>query len=1198
MATGLPGLRGLGSSPRRSRRTTSLLNSVPPGYTEEETRSILRDVGISTLSGLNYIAGALDKAARPVRFGVHEGLERLGLAPQVDHSPSELLAWIPFSDTLGFTDRDNAVQGRDTVRFLTGEDPRDRSWLGFGAGLGYEIATDPFTYLSLGAGALTKSGKALKKAGLLDDVTEKAIAQSGNRATRSFTRRQLTGDAALDLLSPAQREGLDTGLREAVAGNQALQSNLGLFGRNIGTATAKPQGAERLLSNLRVGVRDSLPGRVFNKTFSTPAADALSRQGQEAGRQSAVRLREIREAAATPIIQARRATQELVESTGLSPRDFDDAIGAIAEGHTAADLDFLPENVLRRIGPENEEKLRGIVGGLVGSLDNYDTLYRRMDDLGLDAPLLADDFVSYSPRRLNRQKSGETRNFIQAAKDIFSTRSSSSRSRSIRNVPGGRTTMGLLMRDDELWRTLRSNPGLFEADDLVRPIAKSIKENRPLGAEAYKSLQTAFNKLGETGMAEQLKQGGVINGQLNRAAIEEATKAATKSLRDRLNPIYDEIGTRYLRMTGDETKKELSLRLKDLVQKIREATDETPAADLAKWKSDRNLIKRRLRKPKELARLIGRTLPDSSKGENLYLPFFDGLEQATAANARAVSAGEGVLDFLSQNATYKTPGVKDGFVPASKALKKAGFKRLDKALPQLARRYAELTGQSQDDILLRLQQGQIGIDEPLARDMASMMRVAQGTKGQGFLGEFVDSIHRFVKPALTSVHPAFSTRNRVSGAVLNVLSDAYDPRFTNPLTQWLQPNIDAASMRLGNAVKGAGKIKGLSPDDAIATRELSEEILQHGLDPGLGREFGGEADVFASPQFGAGRKPEKLSSAVAGLGKGYFELAAETVKGRPSQGVAKLADRGRHLTGVIEWDNRVAPYIAFRRQGYSPSAAADRVKLFHADYHPSAFTATENTYLRRVFPFYSFQRQVAAQLASELYERPGGKLAWMFRAEDKASSEDILPDNLKGSISLGGTATDAAYLSSLGMPTEILADLIRPESTGAGTLASTFGGIASHLSPLFRVPLENLVVGKNLYTGQDISDSPTNAHRILQGLLKLERPPDYGPGATTAIRAAEGAADIFGLGRGLSSVRTLVDQRKDAGSRALNLLTGARISHINRDETRDREIKRLLSNSLSALPGAYNLSRPVISADALQGLSPEQQRAWLLLRQL
>jgi hypothetical protein len=115
---------------------------IPPLSPQEED-SILGRITGSALGGLGYVGSVLEKTfgGRALR-GVLAG------------KPRELLSPIPFSDTLGITDEQDRVSGKELLGL--GE---DSGWGGTLAGIGAELALDPAMYLSFGGAALTKAGQ-------------------------------------------------------------------------------------------------------------------------------------------------------------------------------------------------------------------------------------------------------------------------------------------------------------------------------------------------------------------------------------------------------------------------------------------------------------------------------------------------------------------------------------------------------------------------------------------------------------------------------------------------------------------------------------------------------------------------------------------------------------------------------------------------------------------------------------------------------------------------------------------------------------------------------------------------------------------------------------------------------------------------------------------------------------------------------
>lgn len=149
---------------RRKRRTTSSL----PELSEEEEGSILADLGAGAMSGLATVGHILDKhtGSRAVR-GLLGG------------KPRELLSLLPFSDTLGITDREDIVRGTDLIGA-----PRDTPLFSPEGGLGFalEVGLDPtLPFTGFLKGGLTAAGKGLKAAGAL----EKAAQAAGSAARKA-----------------------------------------------------------------------------------------------------------------------------------------------------------------------------------------------------------------------------------------------------------------------------------------------------------------------------------------------------------------------------------------------------------------------------------------------------------------------------------------------------------------------------------------------------------------------------------------------------------------------------------------------------------------------------------------------------------------------------------------------------------------------------------------------------------------------------------------------------------------------------------------------------------------------------------------------------------------------------------------------------------------------------------------------------
>lgn len=122
---------------------------------DEEDGMLAKLAKSVVLPPLTWLSQTMDKPGRAVR----------GL---LDGSPSELLNLIPLSDTLGITDPEKSVSGRDLLRHygMVGEEDNLGNFLG---GLGAEILLDPVNWVTLGTGSsLTALGRTAKLAGTIE----------------------------------------------------------------------------------------------------------------------------------------------------------------------------------------------------------------------------------------------------------------------------------------------------------------------------------------------------------------------------------------------------------------------------------------------------------------------------------------------------------------------------------------------------------------------------------------------------------------------------------------------------------------------------------------------------------------------------------------------------------------------------------------------------------------------------------------------------------------------------------------------------------------------------------------------------------------------------------------------------------------------------------------------------------------------
>lgn len=126
-----------------------------PALLPQEESSKLGALLESSLGGLGYLGKVLDKT-----FGGRAARGLFGGRPQ------ELASVLPFSDTLGLTNEQDAVQGTDLARQFGLIDPGDDSFGAQAIGFGAEVATDPATWFGAAVPRLVGKGAGMAGRGL------------------------------------------------------------------------------------------------------------------------------------------------------------------------------------------------------------------------------------------------------------------------------------------------------------------------------------------------------------------------------------------------------------------------------------------------------------------------------------------------------------------------------------------------------------------------------------------------------------------------------------------------------------------------------------------------------------------------------------------------------------------------------------------------------------------------------------------------------------------------------------------------------------------------------------------------------------------------------------------------------------------------------------------------------------------------
>lgn len=310
--------------------------------------------------------------------------------------------------------------------------------------------------------------------------------------------------------------------------------------------------------------------------------------------------------------------------------------------------------------------------------------------------------------------------------------------------------------------------------------------------------------------------------------------------------------------------------------------------------------------------------------------------------------------------------------------------------------------------------------------------------------------------------------------------------------------------------------------------------------------------------------------------KGTVSGAIEVLTGQPPgyagsiPGIDEIDSAAKKLqtlwqTGVntsskanaaVEWQNRVAMYLYLTKEkGYSKMAAAEKVSKLQLDYR-HGLSGFEKTVMRRAFPFYSFSRLMADNIVDTLLQRPGGVQAQMIKASGRLGGRDAMtPEYVSEGLSvpLGTTPEgDVRYFSATGMPYEDLFSFF-----GGRSLTRTMGmEAAARATPYIKGPAE-WVTGRSFFQqgpsgGRNIEDldpvigrTIANASQYIRALAGDKDALSQRPLPAKTPATLEQLASNSPLSRYLTTTRTLLDPRKNPLEKAVNLLSGARVTTIS-----------------------------------------------------
>lgn len=1144
----------LGLLPARKKRRVEDLMS------EEEQASMLQNLAYAGASGLSGVGWLLDTPGSMVRGLLSEG-------------PMKALSAL-------WETSDDRVTGRELARQY-GLAGKEDNWGNFSGGLAAEVLLDPLTYASfglaplLGGVAKTAAGKAATKAGLL------------------------TGDLGL-----MAKQITDRGARGAGYGKMALQRETPQFLIDQIRQLA-PQQADELLAQFRNVAGDQ--------------ADALLNQRMSASNRISI-----------PGIYdgATDLWDKLIPGAGDLITSQADRIGqaALANKYTGPVLrnmrGMFDSRVLGRTSEADQWRARAVTEAeRLGNIDADKWIGERI-------PAIANEIgmERWQKNDFRRQLSDAFGLAMEKQTGTEAWRELPDEIRSLFDGGGGSMLVDearafqerAIQRAESLGLPLAETKLPFDIGYLTRQ--KVFPENpvMPKGYEAAtsKAIDSGTELFGLPGEASRrdwtrafprwvlnkMAKDGGFQDKLRRIDSRASPEAAMTAVDDWLQ---DKAKDYWLQTKRNGVAGPYSYLMDDLEAGSAEATKALEKA--------RGLYG-------ELADSVA-SLPTNYSKEGL--PFYgDALSDFTnyvRSRGRTERVGQTLYDELAK-AAINSPNVPSfSSFTAREALQKFGLdidagRAVDQAGNVTQRGNAERLLQDaldrnrsmagvnpvdagRGDVYLDVDN--LRIPQDLVESLtAGVQRARAPAEATGLLKSYDNFLQRFKTLAL--LFPSRYTRDGYSGSFAAATQGLFNPFDSYAGLQAGRGNYKPLARRL----KNAPGYEGLSDEDRVL-KFLSESSGQRLTDFNVLDDMGRNASNLTTPDLFPGSAGPYLQGVGGKMnprtGAFWNPFALRRRSGNPNW---LLAAGDAAATASDSW-NRIGTYLTAVRQGYVPEAAKAASDLTQVVYRPEAFSSFERDVIKRLVPFYSYTKGIAPLVADNLVNQPAGLMGQSIRFVNRAGepSEDrFVPEYLRQSaaIPLGGnvpflglnTPGVTRFLTNIDLPHEGLLNLFTPglgntlTAQVGNSLMRTGQNILGQTTPALKGPLE-YILDRQFFTGRQLSD--------LYSMLEH----DFGPIGRPVEQIISNAP---GGSRALGLIRQARDERISPSERAakmlFNTLTGMKLQDVDQDRTVRLAARSALNELLQQAEGVGTYENLFIKPEALQQLSPQEQRQYLLYRVL
>ncbi len=292
-----------------------------------------------------------------------------------------------------------------------------------------------------------------------------------------------------------------------------------------------------------------------------------------------------------------------------------------------------------------------------------------------------------------------------------------------------------------------------------------------------------------------------------------------------------------------------------------------------------------------------------------------------------------------------------------------------------------------------------------------------------------------------------------------------------------------------------------------------------------------------------------------------------------------IRDWPAHIAKGAEQRSRLTLFDGLRNEGKSIEDAARITQDSLFNYNISS---TENRTAREAIPFFMYSAKSVPLMAKFLAEKPAAAVGLNALYSQSDNNTNPVPPWAQSGINIPlgkGETGNPQYLSSLGLPFDILSQIPNPSDNLGNIIAQTRQGILGQANPAIKT-LIAAGGGNDPRTGQAfLSNDRTPAALQAFGL------PERGDLARY-FNAATSTGVVQPLAAPLQALSSLLDKRQSIPVAALNTLTGMKVIDVDEQQA----LRQILEDAIRRDPSIkssanyYQLSKTPEGSALLQKL--------------